>query len=77
MKYSIWYLNLALWLRHKIRRFTFNRKYTQHGTFTGKLTHFFEVLLDIRHQETFSRSVSNRYAQKDMDVLEGYNTPKI
>lgn len=76
MKYSKWYLNLALQLRAKVRAWTFNRDLTQYGTISQPITAFFETLLDIRHQETFLHTIPNNYVQ-DCEDLKGYHVPKI
>jgi hypothetical protein len=67
--YSKRYLNIALYLRSKVRRKTFD---AQVGTMAYALWSFLEVLFDIRHQETFSNTILHKYAQKDIDLLAGF-----
>ena len=71
--YNPWHLNLALKLREKVRRFSQNPKNYKHFL---KLTMFLEVLFDIKHQETFSQTIPNKYANRDFELLKGYKVPK-
>lgn len=73
-KYNIWYLNLALYMRSKIRNWCLEPRRTQAGTISHKFLSFFNVLLDVTHQETFSCTIPNRNAQ-DMRLF-GFHVPK-
>lgn len=72
--YRPWHLKKALWLRSYIRRFSRNTKNYKHFL---KLCMFLEVLFDINHQETFIKTIPNKYAQKDFKILQGFNVPQI